>query len=75
MAITREVAQGILVSRLGPLMGVAEMEVFVTGTNTALSDPLAWGTRGVGGTTAVHSTVTDAELAALSPLTMTISCC
>ena len=63
MALTRIVAETILVSRLGPVMEVAVMAVSYTGGNTDLDDPLAWATRGVGGSTAAHNTVTDAELA------------
>ena len=63
MALTRVVAETILVNRLGPMMAVAEMAVTIVGTNGDLDDPLAWATRGVDGTTAAHNTVTDAELA------------
>lgn len=68
MALSREIAETILVKRLGPLMAVAEMSVDMVGTNADLNDPLAWATRGVGGTTATYSTVTDAELALVSDL-------
>ena len=44
-------------------MAVAEMAVTILGTNADLDDPLAWATRGVGGSTAAYNTVTDAELA------------
>lgn len=63
MALTRVIAETTLVKRLGPLMAVVEMAVTIIGTNADLDDPLAWGTRGVGGATAAHNTVTDAELA------------
>ena len=63
MALTRVIAETILVKRLGPMMGVAEMAVTIVGTNADLNDPLAWATRGVDGSTAAHNTVTDAELA------------
>lgn len=62
-AFTRIIAETILVDRLGPMMAVAEMAVTIVGTNGDLDDPLAWATRGVGGSTATHNTVTDAELA------------
>lgn len=66
MALTRVIAETILVKRLGPLMAVAEMAVTIIGTNADLDDPLAWATRGVGGATAAHNTVTDAELALIA---------
>lgn len=62
-ALTRVIAETILVNRLGPMMAVAEMAVTIVGTNGDLDDPLAWATRGVDGATAAHNTVTDAELA------------
>lgn len=63
MALTRIEAETILVSRVGPLMAVVKMAVTIVGTNADCSDPLAWATRQVGGSTAAHNTVTDAELA------------
>lgn len=66
MALTRVIAETILVSRLGPMMAVGELAVTIVGTNADLDDPLAWGTRMVGGSTAAHNTVTDAELALIS---------
>ena len=66
MALTCVVAETILIARLGPLMAVAEMSVVVGGSNADLGDPLAWATRGVGGSTASYDTVTDAELALVS---------
>ena len=66
MALTRAQAETILVSRLGPLMSVAEMATTVLGANGDLSDPLAWATREVGGSTAQYETVTDAEMALVS---------
>lgn len=62
-ALTRVIAETILVDRLGPMMAVAEMAVTIVGTNADCNDPLAWATRGVGGSTAALNTVTDAELA------------
>lgn len=62
-ALTRIIAAKIIVSRLGPLMEVAEMAVSIAGVNADLNDPLAWATRMVGQATASHETVTDAELA------------
>ncbi len=66
MALTRVIAETILVKRLGPMMGVAEMAITIVGTNADLDDPLAWATRGVDGSTAAHNTVTDAELASVA---------
>ena len=66
MALTRTIAETILVNRLGPLMVVAEMSDGTDGANADLDDPLAYATRGVDGTTATYNTVTDAELAVLS---------
>ena len=48
------------------MMAVAEMAVTIVGTNADLNDPLAWATRNVGGSTAAHNTVTDAELAIIA---------
>lgn len=66
MALTRAVAETVLVKRLGPMMAVGELAVTIVGTNADLDDPLAWATRGVGGSTAAHNTVTDAELALIA---------
>ena len=65
-AFTRAIAAFILVRRLGPLMTVAGMEVTVAGANPDLHDPLAFACRGVGGSTAHHSTVEDEELALIA---------
>lgn len=62
MALTRVIAETILVSRVGHMMTVVSMAITIVGTNADLDDPLAWATRGVGGSTAAHNTVTDAEL-------------
>ena len=68
MALTRVVAETVLVKRLGPLMAVGGLAVTIVGTNADLDDPLAWATRGVDGTTAAYNTVTDAELALVTDL-------
>jgi len=66
MALTRTIAETILVKRLGPMMTAAGMAVTIIGTNADLNDPLAWATRQLGHTTADPSTVTDAELASVA---------
>lgn len=63
MALTRVAAENILIRRLGLMMEVVKMDTVAGGANANCHDPLAWATRGVGGTTAAHNTVTDAELA------------
>lgn len=63
MALTRTIAETILVSRVGPMMLVVHMAVTIVGTNSDCDDPLAFATRAVGGSTASHDTVTNAELA------------
>ena len=66
MALARANCEAVLVKRLKVLMEVAELEVTFAGSNDDLDDPLAWAVRRVGGSTADISTVTDAELAAVS---------
>ena len=63
-ALDRAAAETILSNRVGPLMTVAEMSL-EPGEPESFDDPLAWATRGVGGSTANYHTVTDAELAAV----------
>lgn len=66
MALTRVIAAKIIVSRLGPMMEVAQMAVTIAGANADLNDPFAWATRMVGHPTASHETVTAGEMALIA---------
>jgi len=66
MALTRVIAETIMVKRLGPMMTAAGMAVTIVGTNADLNDPLAWATRQLDHATANADTVTDAELASVA---------
>lgn len=66
MALTRIVAETVIVNRLGPMMTAAGMAVTIVGSNGDLDDPLAWATRQMGYTTANANTVTNAELASVA---------
>jgi hypothetical protein len=63
VAVTRANVEAILVQRAGPLMTKAGMATTIVGTNANLNDPIGWGVRQAGGTVAVYSLVTDADLA------------
>ena len=64
MAISRANVENVLVARVGPLMTKAGMDgTTVDGTNTDLSDPIAWALRQAGYSVADITNPTTAEVA------------
>lgn len=66
MALTRAQVETILVKRCGAMMSVAAMSVLTTGSNADLNDPIGYALRKSGFSVADPTSVSTADLAAVS---------